>query len=429
MKAMKAETILSVISPLVLVIATIPTVVNADTVTTNGVTWTYTVTDATKKTVSLGAVPDDTFDVNISDPVDSDRVIPAATQIDASLIPWTFTANGNNYTVTALGSQAFNGCTGLSGTINIPSAVKTLGRACLSSTSVRIGTLGGVTTIYGYTFSSMPVQPFPDISNVTSYKKGTYYSTPFTGVARVAKSATIGSYRAFARSTRLEGVLCLGPDTVTSGTQNYTSMNMQQFADRDTSMKVVFFGPNTKATNPNPSTASDRLLYNVTGCKVFVPANGYWDTLVIGGNSEVIYYGASTNLDFTVDDDAGRIVAKPKTEAALLKVIESAPLFKKYFGWNTVVDVPNGLALSAGTLTAEMFTGLEPNSLVLMFPVTTQAKANSILAAVPVEATISVDPTGLTENLTISRYENVFVKSAPGVEIRRYPKGFIVIVK
>ena len=154
---MKAETILSVISPLVLVIATIPTVVNADTVTTNGVTWTYTVMDATKKTVSLGAVPDDTFDVNISDPVDSDRVIPAATQIDASLIPWTFTANGNNYTVTALGSQAFNGCTGLSGTINIPSAVKTLGRACLSSTSVRIGTLGGVTTIYGYTFSSMPV--------------------------------------------------------------------------------------------------------------------------------------------------------------------------------------------------------------------------------------------------------------------------------
>ena len=194
-------------------------------------------------------------------------------------------------------------------------------------------------------------------------------------------------------------------------------------------MKVVFFGPNTKATNPNPSTASDRLLYNVTGCKVFVPANGYWDTLVIGGNSEVIYYGASTNLDFTVDDDAGRIVAKPKTETALLKVIESAPLFKKYFGWNTIVEMPNDLLLSAATLTAEMFTGLEPNSLVLMFSVTTQSKANNILAAVPAEATISVDPTGLTEKLTISRYENVFVKSAPGVEIRRYPKGFTVIVK
>ena len=135
---MKTETTFSLILPLILAVAVIPLSANADTVTTNGVTWTYTVLDATKKTVSLGAVPDDTFDVNISNPVDSDRVIPAATEIDASLIPWTFTANGNNYTVTALGSQAFNGCTGLSGTINIPSAVKTLGRACLSSTGVRI---------------------------------------------------------------------------------------------------------------------------------------------------------------------------------------------------------------------------------------------------------------------------------------------------
>ena len=75
-------------------------------------------------------------------------------------------------------------------------------------------------------------------------------------------------------------------------------------------------------------------------------------------------------------------------------MVESAPLFKKYFGWNTVVEVPNDLTLSAGSLTAEMFTGLEPNSLVLMFSVTTQAKMNGILAAVPAEATIGVDPTG-----------------------------------
>ena len=422
---MKSSTILSV---LFATVAAIPMAANADTVTTNGVTWTYTVNNATKKTVTLGAIEGDTFDTNVT-PDDTQRAMPAATQVDASLIPWTFNVGDDTYTVTALGSQAFNGCTGLRGTINFPSSVTTLGRACLSSTSARIGTLGGVTTIYGYTFSSMPAQPFPDISKVTSYKKGTFYQTPFTGVARVAKSATIGSYRAFARCAGMEGLFCPGPDTVSSGTQTYTSMNMQQFADRATSMKCVFFGPNTKATSQDPSTTSDRLLNGVTGCKVFVPANGFWSELKVGGSNDVIYYGATTNLDFAVDDDAGRIVAKPKTEAALLKVVESAPLFKKYFGWNTVVEVPNDLTLSAGSLTAEMFTGLEPNSLVLMFSVTTQAKMNGILAAVPGEAMIGVDPTGLTEKITISRYDNVFVKSAPGVEISRTVKGFVLIVK
>ncbi len=427
---MKADTILSALFKTVATSATLPLALalalaaNADTVTTNGVTWTYIVNDAENKTVTLGGVG--TFDTAAPSAAnggvtDEMRAMPKTTQIDASLIPWTFKVGDDTYTVTAVGSLAFYGCTGLTGPFCIPSTVKTFGRESLCSTKIRLVSLGGVTTMYGYSFqTSFPAQPFPDISGVTTFGRGVFYKCPFSGVVRFGKDAAVGSYRLFRGCSNLEAIYAPGPDSSSK------SFNMDEFAQSASKLEIVFFGPNTKPSNATAGTMLD----GVSNCKVFVPANGQWNTLATGGtDNEVIYYGASTNVNFAVDDDAGLVVATPTTEAALVKVVESAPLFKKYFGWNTVVDVPNGLALSAGTLTAEMFTGLEPNSLVLMFHVTTQAKANSILAAVPAEATISVDPTGLTEKLTIPRYENVFVKSAPGVEIRRYPKGFIVIVK
>ena len=410
---MKANTILFALFAAIVLAA------NADTVTTNGVTWTYTSKDTTKKTVTLGGIAE--FNENVT-PNDSQRAMPAATEIDASLIPWTFDIDGETYTVTALGSQAFRGCSGLTGNLSIPRAVTSIGRACFDSTKVRIVSLGGVTQLSSYLFQRMPAQPFPDISGVTALTSS-FYGCPFTGVAKVAKNANSSSWRSFSHCSDLEAVLALGPDTVASGTQTYTTFSMDEFADQSKKLKIIFMGANTKGSSFNQVDAFD----GVTGCKMFVPANGFWDGFNPSATgNEIIYYGATTNLDFTVEDDAGRIVAKPKTEAALLKVVESAPLFKKYFGWNTVVEVPNDLALSAGSLTAGMFADLEPNSLVLMFPVTTQAKMDSILAVVPAEATIGVDPTGLTEKITISRYDNVFVKSAPGVEIRRTVKGFFI---
>ena len=424
---MKANTSFSGLFKQVATSATLPLVLtvgmaaSADTVTTNGVTWTYTSKDTTKKTVTLGGIAG--FDENVT-PNDSQRAMPAATEIDASLIPWTFDVNGETYTVTALGSQAFRGCTNLTGNLSIPRAVTSIGRACFDSTKVRIVSLGGVTQLSSYLFQRMPAQPFPDISDVTSLKSS-FYGCPFTGVAKVAKNANSSSWRSFSHCAGLEAVLALGPDTVTSGTQAYTTFSVDEFFDQSKKLKIIFMGPNTKGT----SFAQVDALNGVTGCKMFVPDNGFWDGFNPSATgNEIIYYGATTNLDFTVEDDASRIVAKPTTEAALLKVIESAPLFKKYFGWNTIVEMPNDLALSAGTLTAGMFTGLEANSLVLMFSVTTQAKADSILAAVPAEATVGVDPTGLTERITMPRYENVFVKSAPGVEVRRTDIGFVILV-
>ncbi len=64
----------------------------------------------------------------------------------------------------------------------------------------------------------------------------------------------------------------------------------------------------------------------------------------------------------------------------------------------------------------------------LMFSAKTQL--NAILAAVPSSVPISIDPTGLMENMTIPNdYPNVFVKTVPGVTIKRTTKGFMIIVK
>ena len=301
--------------------ATIPMTANAETFTTNGVTWTYTVDSAKNKTAILGGLSG--LDDNTTTLDDTNRAMPKATEIDALKIPWKFTSNDTNYTVTALGSRAFHGCTGLTGNLCIPSTVKNLSRACLHQTNVRVASLGGVTRIQGYVFQQIPAQPFPDISGVTTLAAGTFYGSKFTGTARVPKGTGCTSWRLFSHCANLEAVLVIGPDTVASGTQSYTTFSMDEFADQSTNLKVIFMGPNTKGTTFNQTDA----LNGVTGCKMFVPANGFWDEFnpsAVG--NEIVYYGSSTNLDFIVDDDAKLVIAKPVTESALVKALEVAPL-------------------------------------------------------------------------------------------------------
>lgn len=399
---------------------------NAETFTTNGVTWTYVVSSAKNKTAILGGLSG--LDDNSTSLNDSNRAMPKATQIDALKIPWKFTANGTNYTVSALGSRAFHGCTGLTGYLCIPSTVADLSRACLHQTKVRIASLGGVTRIQGYVFQQIPVQPFPDISGVTTFAAGTFYGSPFTGTARVPKNTGSTSWRLFSHCANLEAILALGPDTVASGTQTYTSFSMDEFVDYSTNMKVIFMGPNTKGS----ALASGDTFNGVTDCKMFVPANGYWDGLVTTGgvNNVAIYYGSSTNLDFIVDDDAKIVVARPVTEDALVTALDAAPLFKTHFGWDMKVDTTNAIEVTAGTITAAKFkdAGVKANSLMLTFAVKNQAQLDSILNAVPTDAMVGIDPTGLTENMVVEDRENVFVKNVPGVTVRRRANGGFTIL-
>ena len=118
---------------------------NADTVTTNGVQWAYTVNNAANKTATLATG---------SEPVDG------TTSVDASLIPWTFVADdGEEYTVTAIAKSAFQKKSWLVGQLTIPDEVTSIGQSAFEATSpgsltgcVTIG--AGVTSIGNYSFKN-----------------------------------------------------------------------------------------------------------------------------------------------------------------------------------------------------------------------------------------------------------------------------------
>jgi hypothetical protein len=80
---------------------------SADTVTTNGVTWTYITNEDGENTVTLG-------------PGGTATAIPKDTSVSASLIPWVFEKDGVTYTVTKVNKYAFYKCTGMTGTLSIP---------------------------------------------------------------------------------------------------------------------------------------------------------------------------------------------------------------------------------------------------------------------------------------------------------------------
>ncbi len=78
-----------------------------------------------------------------------------AVSTGALTIPSSVSDNGNNYTVTAIGDYAFEGKSGLTGTLTIPAGVTTIGIRAFSYCSGFTGTLtlpAGVTTIGDYAF-------------------------------------------------------------------------------------------------------------------------------------------------------------------------------------------------------------------------------------------------------------------------------------
>ena len=402
----------------------------ADTVTTNGVTWTYTVNNAANKTVTLGE--------------GSVACIPTDTTVDATNIPWTFTKDGEKYTVTALASSAFAYCTNMTGTLTIPTAVTSWGngscfRSCKGLT--RVTSLGGykgtgnVQGMFRECTGLTGVLVIPDefagvfgnysfdaCTNLTGIIVGS--GTKQCNTCFASKKCTgnyaISSYKV----SKLKGVWYKGRPDVTTGTQDYTKIITGDQLREEIALKVVLIGKNTQPSG------TDDMMVNVSGCKVFIPQNGKWSpgTTYANANNEVIWYGANTNLDLSVNTDLMKITAIPKTADMLVKVLEAAPIFKDVFGLEPRISVTNAIDLTGVTITDEMLSSVTFDR--LMFTAKTQAQLNAILAAFPATTPISIDPTGLTENMVIPEtYNNVHVKTVPGVTIKRTADGFMIIFK
>ncbi|MCQ2288181.1 MAG: Ig-like domain-containing protein [Muribaculaceae bacterium] len=135
-------------------------------------------------------------------------------------IPERVYYNGKYYTVTAIGNEAFDGCSGFTGELNIPNSVTVIGRytfnRCSGLTSVTIG--NSVTSIEDYAFmychgltGSLNIP-----NSVTSIGNSAFYNcSGFTGSLNIPNSVTSIGGSAFSGCSGFNGSLTI-PNSVTS---------------------------------------------------------------------------------------------------------------------------------------------------------------------------------------------------------------------
>ena len=420
--------------------AAIPMAANADTVTTNGVTWTYTVINASAKTVRLG-----------NNTTTTPNAVASGTAVDAADIPWKFIdeTSGDVYTVKEIGKYAFRNCTKLTGTLAFPSSVTAIGErafeGCSGLTGLKLGP--NIATIGAWAFLYCPnmVGDISDLTSVTSFGTGngafdgaggSTGTTKIFGNIRFHPSLKIIPKTMF-RNVPISSVTL--PESLTSiGEAAFQSTQMKaiwlkgsvnisaNYGFGDTPLEIFFAGVNTACSYPT----TKRLFSNEASCKAFIPATSTWlqlDTSNAPG-VEKIYYGLGRGVDIVVNAARNELTATPTNATRLVTMMEAAPLFREHFGLDTRISVTNTIDLAGVTITEAMTSAVTFDR--LMFSAKTQAQLNAILGAFPATTPISIDPTGLTENMVIPEtYNNVHVKTVPGVTIKRTTKGLMILVK
>ena len=405
--------------------AVAPAATKSGEVVINGVTWQYKDRDDEKLTVTLGA---DGGDWTLES---YKTAMPKGTVLDAASIPWVMEIEGKRYTVTEVWEFAFAGCSKLAGTLSIPDAVKKTGERSFYNTGItKIESLGGVQNFGTYTFydSKSLAGNFPDLSNVTSFGTGPLMSCPkLTGEARVNDSLASITYRTFRGSsldrmhisrsvtsvgresfmgTKLAALVIPGPNDVLSGSQTYTTIDGRASFSGCKELSVLVFGKNTKGGNHTTGTMLD----TVSGCTVFLPANGKWTGLVTGGtDNEVVAYGPDEDLDIIIDEAVENLTAVPKTQAMLEKVLSVAAVLKERCNLNMRIEIAEDFALAEGAITEAMLAGIRPCALHFTFAATTQARLDQVLAAVPASLELTVDPAGAKEPLAVPPGRNLWV--------------------
>ncbi len=422
---------------------------NADTVTTNGVTWTYTVNNATAKTVTLG---DGTTTYG--------NAIGTGTSAYAADIPWKFIgADGEVYTVTKIGQYAFRNCSKLSGNLAIPSSVTDIGvhafYNCKGLTGLKLGPNVTTSGNWAFLYCENMVFDLSELASVTSFPMGNSQYGPFDAGNQSKegswKSKCFGHARFHPNLTGISSCMFRGvPVTGITLPESLTSIKDAAFAETKlkalwlkgaanldikycfgatTPLEIFFAGPNTTCSNPNVTSA--KFTDNAAATfKVFMPATGNWLNLYTANapGVEKIYYGPGRGVDISVNAARNELTATPTNATRLVTMMEAAPLFREHFGLDTRISVTNTIDLAGVTITEAMTSAVTFDR--LMFSAKTQAQLNAILGAFPATTPISIDPTGLTENMVIPEtYNNVHVKTVPGVTIKRTTKGLMILVK
>lgn len=427
--------------------------VNADTVVTqtiNNVEWRFRLNPSTGE-ATLGIGGDNYNDEAI-------KACPIVS-VNAATIPWTFTGDdGVFYTITKIADWAFFNNPNCTGKLTIPDAVTVVGRNAFCFCKLT-GLAGGrnVTEWGNYVFSGnySMASDYPSLASAVSIGEGLFQNCPlmtgelklgnsittlsrlafcdakFSGTAVIPASLTTmgaaSNYGVFQNNSNLAAIWVKGKANAAS--QAYTTVYCARFVASCPQMKMILMGQTTKGAHMT-QTGSNAMLASDDGVQVFVPANGQWDGLVIGGGSgnRLWYYGPDQEFDLAIDEGLMRATFTPTTANALTNALAWAPSFKTHFDLDAYISVTNTIDLAGVTVTDAMTQGVTFDRLV--FSAKTQTQLNAIIETFPATTPLAIDPTGLTENMVIpDDYPNVYVKTVPGVEVRRTTKGLTIIVK
>ncbi len=140
------------------------------------------------------------------------------------VIPETKTINGVTYAVTAIGNNAFYGCSGLTGSLILPNSVTTIGNNAFRNCSGLTGNLtipNSVTTIGNNAFYQC--SGFTDSlsigNSVTTIGTSAFYGcSGFTGSLTISNSVTEIGSSAFSGCSGFTGSLTIGNSVTTIGT-------------------------------------------------------------------------------------------------------------------------------------------------------------------------------------------------------------------
>lgn len=248
----------------------------ATTFTVDGVT--YTITDATNKTVAIGTGTG-TWTAAIS-----------TSTVGVFTIPSSVNYNGNSYAVTAIGDYAFDGCEKITSVL-IPTTITSIGRyafyACFGLKSIVIPTSVKTLWPWAFYFSGLVSVSIP--STVTSISLGAFAETP----ALITVDSDNPNY-----SSR-DGVLYNKTQTTlmqcpTSAAQvnipnTVTSLDYYSFQDCGNLTSIII--PNTVT-----SIGGGAFMNCANLAAINIPGS-------VTSIDDYVFYGCSKLLSITVDSD------------------------------------------------------------------------------------------------------------------------------
>ena len=383
----------------------------------NGVTWSYLKNNDGENTVTIGTSESDDLNDSSNGYARDNKTL----EVSAESIPWKFTKDGVEYTVSRIGHKAFYsdaklsgqltfpdgltliragafyGCSGLTGSLTFPDSLKRIGAGAFKNCWNLTGTLtipDSVTAIGRHmnngTFESCRgLTGVPKIgSGVTSIPNRFLYDARFTALVVHENVKTIRTQAFYC--PKMVSALVKGVSTVESGTQEYTGIQLQE-TFYGSKLEFLLLGPNTEAS----SAVSYKNFLNNRATTVLYPDypdNKTWAERAVPNFPEsitAIPYGPGLDLDIAIDGNV--LTATPTTETMLANVLTWASRIKNDFGMDTKVCITNPIPVVEGLVTADLLKKAEFGS--LMFKVTSQAQLDTVLAATAnISVPIGIDP-------------------------------------